>query len=279
MVLGVGGPATARIPAEDLHGVLRRGYGRGVSASGMNVGAGMPEEALVSLAMAGGTAVVQTAGTQAWDGLRVRVARLLGRGDGERERTELDRLDRTASASEAQPSAEVDQARLRQEASWQTRFEALLEDVDGPERERVVAELRALVQEQPASGEVSAGDHGVAVGGSVEVRADHGSVAALRVGGVRLGNPSLAETVGPGDGLAVYQQALLLAREVAVPLEEARALDGSARCRLRTGDRETAIENLRQALAIYQRLGVLEAQPAADLLASLEAEAPDSAER
>ncbi|MFE4960978.1 ATP-binding protein [Streptomyces sp. NPDC056653] len=89
----------------------------------------------------------------------------------------------------------------------------------------------------------------------------------------------VAETVGPGDGLAVYQQALLLAREVAVPLEEARALDGSARCQLRTGDRETAIENLRQALAIYQRLGVLEAQPAADLLASLAAEAPDSAER
>ncbi|MFC9595754.1 hypothetical protein ACFTUC_38905 [Streptomyces sp. NPDC056944] len=157
----------------------------------------MMEEALVSLAMAGGTAVVQTAGTQAWDGLRVRVARLLGRGDGERERTELDRLDRTANALEAQPSADADRARLRQEASWQTRFEALLEDVDGPERERVVAELRSLVQEQASSGTVSAGDHGVAVGGSVEVRADHGSVAALQVGDVTLGNPSQP---GPPQG-------------------------------------------------------------------------------
>ncbi|MFI1654901.1 hypothetical protein ACH4ZU_08235 [Streptomyces sp. NPDC020472] len=39
----------------------------------------------------------------------------------------------------------------------------------------------------------------------------------------------VAETVGPGDGPAMYQQALPLAREVAVPLEEARALDGPAR--------------------------------------------------
>ncbi|MFK4143472.1 hypothetical protein ACI2LZ_33735 [Streptomyces filamentosus] len=158
----------------------------------------MLEEALVVLATAGGTAVVQAAGTQAWDGLRARVARLLGRGDGERERGELERLDRTASALEAGGAAEVERVRLRQEVSWQTRFEALLEDVDGAERERVVADLQSLVQEQQAAaGGVSAREHGVAVGGSVEVRADHGSVAALRVGDVTLGNPSQP---GPPQG-------------------------------------------------------------------------------
>lgn len=157
----------------------------------------MLEDALVALATAGGTAVVQAAGTQAWDALRVRVARLLGRGDAERERVELERLDRTAGALEAPPPSEAERVRLRQEASWQTRFEALLEDVAGAERERVAAELRALVQEQAASCAVSAGDHGVAVGGSVDVRADHGSVAALRVGDVTVGNPSQP---GPPQG-------------------------------------------------------------------------------
>ncbi|WSJ72330.1 hypothetical protein OG294_39685 (plasmid) [Kitasatospora sp. NBC_01302] len=157
----------------------------------------MLEDALVALATAGGTAVVQAAGTQAWEGLRARVARLLGRGDGERELVELERLDRTAGALQATESSQAERVRLRQEASWQTRFESLLEDLAGVERERVAGELRALVQEQAASGGVTAGDHGVAVGGSVDVRADHGSVAALRVGDVTLGNPSQP---GPPQG-------------------------------------------------------------------------------
>ncbi|MFJ2194087.1 hypothetical protein ACIOJE_40135 [Kitasatospora sp. NPDC087861] len=157
----------------------------------------MLEEVLVTLATAGGTAVVQAAGTQAWDGLRARVARLLSRGDGERERVELERLDSTASALQASASAGAEQVRLRQEVAWQTRFESLLEGVAGAEREHAAAELRALVQEHTASGAVSAGDHGVAVGGSVDVRADHGSVAALRMGDVTLGNPPLP---GPPQG-------------------------------------------------------------------------------
>ncbi|OLZ65487.1 hypothetical protein AVW11_16990 [Streptomyces amritsarensis] len=157
----------------------------------------MLEEALVVLATAGGTAVVQAAGTQAWDGFRTRVARLLGRGDGVRERAELERLDRTASTLQVADSSEVEQVRLRQEASWQTRFEDLLEDLDGVDREQVAAELRALVQEQAGAGTLTAGDHGVVVRGRVEVRADHGSVAALRVGDVTLGNPPLP---GPPQG-------------------------------------------------------------------------------
>lgn len=157
----------------------------------------MLEETLVMLATAGGTAVVQAAGTQAWDGLRTRVARLLGRGNDVRERAELERLDRTASTLQVADSSEVEQVRLRQEASWQTRFEGLLEELDGVDREQVAAELRALVQEQAGAGTLTAGDHGVVAGGRVEVRADHGSVAALRVGDVTLGNPPLP---GPPQG-------------------------------------------------------------------------------
>jgi hypothetical protein len=56
----------------------------------------MLEQALTALAAAGGTAVVQAAGTDAWTGLRQAVARWFGRGDRQRERVELERLDRTA---------------------------------------------------------------------------------------------------------------------------------------------------------------------------------------
>ncbi|GHD52056.1 hypothetical protein GCM10010335_63990 [Streptomyces galbus] len=97
----------------------------------------MLTEALMAVAGAGGTAVVQAAGTDAWTGLRQRVARLLGRGDTQRERAELERLDRTAQAlEEAGTTGETERARLRQEASWQTRFESLLETLRTPSRSR-----------------------------------------------------------------------------------------------------------------------------------------------
>lgn len=63
------------------------------------------------------------------DWMRQRVARLLGCGDTQRERAELERLDRTAQAlEEADATGEAERALLRQEASWQTRFESLLEN-------------------------------------------------------------------------------------------------------------------------------------------------------
>jgi hypothetical protein len=109
----------------------------------------MLTEALMAVAGAGGTAVVQAAGTDAWTGLRQRVARLLGRGDTQRESAELERLDRTAQAlEEADTTGEAERARLRQEASWQTRFESLLESLEDSEQQQVAAELQALVAEQ-----------------------------------------------------------------------------------------------------------------------------------
>lgn len=54
------------------------------------------------------------------------------------------------------------------------------------ELQRAVAELW---EAEARTGAVIAGDGGIATAGSVDVRADHGSVAALRVGDVALGNP------------------------------------------------------------------------------------------
>ncbi|MEU1815437.1 hypothetical protein ABZ543_09590 [Streptomyces roseifaciens] len=111
----------------------------------------MLSEALTAAAAAGGTAVVQTAGTDAWNGLRERVARWFGRGDATREHGELERLDRTAGTlAAAARSREADRVRDRQEAVWQDRFETLLEGLPAEQRESAVKELRALIEEYAA---------------------------------------------------------------------------------------------------------------------------------
>ncbi|MFF7024004.1 hypothetical protein ACFY97_23750 [Streptomyces klenkii] len=108
----------------------------------------MLSEALAAVAAASGTAVVQSAGTDAWTGLRQRVARWFGRGDEARERAELERLDRTAVALKAAAaSGELVRIRDRQEAVWQDRFETLLEGLPAEQRADVAEELRSLVAE------------------------------------------------------------------------------------------------------------------------------------
>ncbi|WP_426800655.1 hypothetical protein [Streptomyces sp. YGL11-2] len=103
-------------------------------------------EALVALATAGGGAVVQAAGTDAWNGLRNGVARLVGRGNAEREQVVLERLDRTRATVEAAGDGEDrERVHVAQAAMWQTRFETLLEEAAEPERERIAAALEALI--------------------------------------------------------------------------------------------------------------------------------------
>lgn len=105
----------------------------------------MLAEGLVAVAAAGGTAVVQAAGTDLWASVRPRVAKLLGRNDPERERAELERLDQTASTLAAVDPTQATSVWARQEASWQTRFELLLENLHDDERERHAHELRAII--------------------------------------------------------------------------------------------------------------------------------------
>ena len=151
----------------------------------------MLEEALTALAAAGGTAVVQAAGTDAWAGLRAGVARIFGRGDARRQQVELERLDYTAAMLEEAAEMEVEQVRNRQEGVWQSRFETLLENLEGPEQEQAVEELRALLSQYKApTSSAWAGPGGLAAGRDIRIRGGKGGITAGSIqGGVHLDNP------------------------------------------------------------------------------------------
>lgn len=112
----------------------------------------MLAEAMTVLAAAGGSAVVQAAGTDAWEGLRSRLAQWFGRGDVARERGELERLEDSAAELEAADTGVADRVRTRQEAVWATRIETLLEDLDDDEqRAQAADQLRQLLEEAAAA--------------------------------------------------------------------------------------------------------------------------------
>jgi hypothetical protein len=75
-------------------------------------------------------------------------------------------------------------------------------------------------------------------------------------------------TSATGQAREHHGQALAIARQFGVPLEEARALEGTGRSHLHDGDHDQAIVFLRQALAIYQRIGAPAARHVCDTLAS-----------
>ncbi|MFK0256597.1 hypothetical protein [Streptomyces sp. NPDC090445] len=75
-----------------------------------------------------------------------------------------------------------------------------LEDLPESEREEAARALRDLLDAHTRAGgapEVTAPGGGQAVGGNVDVRADHGSAAALRMGDVTVGTPPAP---GPQQG-------------------------------------------------------------------------------
>ena len=151
----------------------------------------MLEQALTALAAAGGSAVVQAAGTDAWAGLRQGVALWSGRGDERRERAELERLDRTAGELEAAEPTEAEQARIRQEAAWTARIEALLENLENTQRAQAADELRTLLtQHSPQGDTVSATQGGLVASGDLNIHAEKGSIAAGVInGGAHIGPP------------------------------------------------------------------------------------------
>ncbi|GGS37909.1 hypothetical protein GCM10010253_09300 [Streptomyces badius] len=148
----------------------------------------MLAEGLAALAAAGGAAVVQAAGTSAWDGLQQSVAQWFARGDGARRSVELERLDRSAAALESAQDDEQADVRSGQRGAWQARFEQALENLSDSEREEAAEILRALLRTHaPADGAVPGG--GPTIGGNVDIRADHGSAAAVQMGDVTVGTP------------------------------------------------------------------------------------------
>ncbi|MGX9890630.1 hypothetical protein [Streptomyces sp. NPDC002276] len=157
----------------------------------------MLDQTLVALTSAAGGAVASAAGTDAWQGLRQRVARIFGRGDGAEQRILLERLDGSIVELERAGPDECEQARARVVAAWQTRFHDLLEDADGEDRAELVRHLNELVRYgQQSFGGASAGDGGLAVEGTVDIRADRGSAAAGVMGDVTIGNPQRPDLGG-----------------------------------------------------------------------------------
>ncbi|WP_327286614.1 hypothetical protein [Streptomyces sp. NBC_01205] len=145
---------------------------------------------MAALAAVGGTTVVQAASTDAWAGLRQQLGRWLGRGNPQRENAELERLDQTAGELDTAGPTELERVRIRQETAWQVRIETVLESLDDTERAQAAEQLSALLgQRIPQGGGVSASHSGQAVGGNVDIRADHTSAAAWNMGSVTLGNP------------------------------------------------------------------------------------------
>jgi len=110
-------------------------------------------EALLAVAAAGGGAIVRAAGTDAWNGVRSGMARVLSRGEQAREQGELERLDRTQAVLDAATGSEIEQVQAAQAAVWQSRLEMLLEELPEAQRQQVVAELQAVIEQASATGE------------------------------------------------------------------------------------------------------------------------------
>ncbi|MEV4878691.1 hypothetical protein [Streptomyces cyaneofuscatus] len=112
----------------------------------------MLAEGLIAVAAAGGGAIVQAAGTDAWNGIRNGIARLFGRGESTREQVELERLDQTRAELEAaEEGEEAQRVQIAQVARWQTRLETLLEELPEEEQRLVLAELESLVAQAEAA--------------------------------------------------------------------------------------------------------------------------------
>ncbi|MFI1400723.1 hypothetical protein [Streptomyces sp. NPDC020681] len=128
----------------------------------------MLDQALTALAAAGGTAVVQAAGTDMWTELRQQLARVFGRGNAEAERNELELLDQTAVALRTANEADATDVRSGLENQWRGRFLNLLAGLEATEQHEVVRQLSSAL----ASVE---GSHGAA--GTVSHNTFHGPTA------------------------------------------------------------------------------------------------------
>jgi hypothetical protein len=153
----------------------------------------MPGDVLIALAQWAGQTVAAAAVADVWDSARHKFASLFGRRDPKRTEAAERWLAETHEQLTTADGGELESARTYQQQRWQARFVDLLdEDPD------VEGELRALLEEiqaQLPAGAVSAGDHAVAAGRDVNVRADHGSLSAA----VLHGNITLPGPTHPGS--------------------------------------------------------------------------------
>ena len=141
---------------------------------------------LVALASAAASTLVSAMASDAWQAVRSRLGKLLGRGDQNAEKSVLATLDEDAQsmadAGSAAPTLSGDLA-----AQWTVRLRDLLRaDPDA------AAAVRELMADLSAAGaHVTASGHGVAAGGNIDIRADRGGIAAGTIhGSINAPNPS-----------------------------------------------------------------------------------------
>ncbi|MGI3199774.1 hypothetical protein ACRJ4B_38155 [Streptomyces sp. GTA36] len=148
----------------------------------------MSIEAIAALAAAGGAAVVQAAGTDTWNTVKAALARLLSRGDTGTETAELEHLERTRAALTGAALAD----RIRLEDVWRTHLEVFLSSITDEEvRATAAHQLAAVIRTvHDAHGPVAHAG-GVAAGGDISIRADHGVAGAVVnvEGGVNIASP------------------------------------------------------------------------------------------
>lgn len=99
----------------------------------------------MAIAAAGGTSVVQAAGTDAWTSFRHRLGTMMGRGDEQRTEAEIERLERSAATIAGTAPEQLNRVRALQEAVWQARLEDWLESVSAAERENAAGELSRII--------------------------------------------------------------------------------------------------------------------------------------
>jgi hypothetical protein len=158
------------------------------------------EEVLLGLAQWAGTTVAAAAVTDAWEAVRERIVKFLGRGSAEKAKVVEGWLDKThgeltAAVTGTNADARLGVATASAVERCTGRFSDLLDEDPGLEA-RLRTLLRELAAQLPAAqAGVSAAGHGVAVGGDVTITASDRSVAAGVIhGGVTL---SGAPKAGP----------------------------------------------------------------------------------
>jgi len=154
--------------------------------------AGVSGDALVALAQFAGQTVAAAAVTDAWEAVRGRLARLLGRGDARKAEVAERWLTQTRQQLTAAASSDARQLQKAAAERWADRFADLLD-----EDPSLGAELQALVEEVASrlpAGAASATGHSVAAGRDVTITALGGGIAA----GVIHGNVAPPDPTRPG---------------------------------------------------------------------------------
>jgi hypothetical protein len=141
----------------------------------------MPGDALVALAQFAGQTVATAAITDAWETVRDRFARLLGRRDTRKTEVVERWLVRTRiQLTAAAPGAELERVREAAAARWADRIADLLDEYPDIE-----TELRATAEEVASQlpRVVSSAGHSVAAGRDVKIAASGGGIAAGAIHG------------------------------------------------------------------------------------------------